>query len=158
MIYANASLQWLADHETLFPHLVAQLADNGTLAVQMPDNWQEPSHTLMRQVANEQGLPDRGRQPLLPPDAWYDMLTRQGCEVDIWRTTYFHPLSSHQAISDWLQGTGLRPYLAGLDEQSRNAFLTRYVELLTAHYPLQCNGKVLLRFPRLFIVARKIDV
>ena len=88
----------------------------------MPDNWQEPSHTLMRQVANEQGLPDRGRQPLLPPDAWYDMLTRQGCEVDIWRTTYFHPLSSHQAISDWLQGTGLRPYLAGLDEQSRNAF------------------------------------
>ncbi|VTO23524.1 trans-aconitate 2-methyltransferase [Klebsiella variicola] len=75
VIYANASLQWLADHETLFPHLVAQLAVNGTLAVQMPDNWQEPSHTLMRQVADEQGLPDRGRQPLLPPDAWYDMLT-----------------------------------------------------------------------------------
>ena len=43
VIYANASLQWLTDHETLFPHLVNQLADNGTLAVQMPDNWQEPS-------------------------------------------------------------------------------------------------------------------
>lgn len=67
VIYANASLQWLTDHETLFPHLVNQLADNGTLAVQMPDNWQEPSHTLMRQVASEMGLPDRGRQPLLPP-------------------------------------------------------------------------------------------
>ncbi|SXD54851.1 trans-aconitate 2-methyltransferase [Klebsiella quasipneumoniae] len=63
VIYANASLQWLADHETLFPHLVNQLAVNGTLAVQMPDNWQEPSHTLMRQVAGELGLPDRGRQP-----------------------------------------------------------------------------------------------
>lgn len=67
VIYANASLQWLTDHETLFPHLVNQLADNGTLAVQMPDNWQEPSHTLMRQVASEMGLPDRGRQPLLRP-------------------------------------------------------------------------------------------
>ncbi len=69
VIYANASLQWLTDHETLFPHLVNLLADNGTLAVQMPDNWQEPSHTLMRQVASELGLPDRGRQPLLsrPP-------------------------------------------------------------------------------------------
>ncbi|TCD27586.1 trans-aconitate 2-methyltransferase, partial [Escherichia coli] len=89
------SLQWLTDHETLFPHLVNQLADNGTLAVQMPDNWQEPSHTLMRQVASEMGLPDRGRQPLLPPAAWYDLLSRQGCEVDIWRTTYFHPLASH---------------------------------------------------------------
>ncbi|KUF56470.1 trans-aconitate 2-methyltransferase [Klebsiella pneumoniae] len=156
VIYANASLQWLTDHETLFPHLVNQLADNGTLAVQMPDNWQEPSHTLMRQVASEMGLPDRGRQPLLPPAAWYDLLSRQSCEVDIWRTTYFHPLASHQAIVDWLQGTGLRPYLAGLDEQAGSAFLTRYLALLAAYYPLQCNGKVLLRFPRLFIVARKI--
>jgi trans-aconitate 2-methyltransferase len=146
VIYANASLQWLADHETLFPHLVNQLADNGTLAVQMPDNWQEPS-PLMRQVAGELGLPDRGRQPLLPPDAWYDLLTRQGCEVDIWRTTYFHPLASHQAIVDWLQGTGLRPYLTDLDEQAKSAFLTRYLALLADHYPLQCNGMVLLRFP-----------
>lgn len=122
----------------------------------MPDNWQEPSHTLMRQVASEMGLPDRGRQPLLPPAARYDLLSRQSCEVDIWRTTYFHPLASHQAIVDWLQGTGLRPYLAGLDEQAGSAFLTRYLALLAAYYPLQCNGKVLLRFPRLFIVARKI--
>ncbi len=137
------------------PHLVNQLADNGTLAVQMPDNWQEPSHTLMRQVASEMGLPDRGRQPLLPPAAWYDLLSRQGCEVDIWRTTYFHPLASHQAIVDWLQGTGLRPYLAGLDEQAGSAFLTRYLALLATHYPLQCNGKVLLRFPRLFIVRER---
>lgn len=156
VIYANASLQWLADHETLFPHLVNHLADKGTLAVQMPDNWQEPSHTLMRQVAGELGMPDRGRQPLLPPDAWYDLLTRQGCEVDIWRTTYFHPLASHQAIVDWLQGTGLRPYLTDLDEQAKSAFLTRYLASLADHYPLQCNGMVLLRFPRLFIVARKI--
>lgn len=110
----------------------------------------------MRQVAGELGMPDRGRQPLLPPDAWYDLLTRQGCEVDIWRTTYFHPLASHQAIVDWLQGTGLRPYLTDLDEQAKSAFLTRYLASLADHYPLQCNGMVLLRFPRLFIVARKI--
>jgi trans-aconitate 2-methyltransferase len=146
VIYANASLQWLADHETLFPHLVAQLADNGTLAVQMPDNWQEPSHTLMRQVASEMGLPDRGRQPLLPPDAWYDLLTRQGCEVDIWRTTYFHPLASHQAISRLAAGHRIASLSGGLDEQAGSAFLTRYLALLAEHYPLQCNGKVLLRF------------
>lgn len=85
----------------------------------MPDNWQEPSHTLMRQVASEMGLPDRGRQPLLPPAARYDLLSRRGCEVDIWRTTYFHPLASHQAIVDWLQGTGLRPYLAGFGRAGR---------------------------------------
>ncbi len=63
IFYANASLQWLTDHETLFPQLVNRLADNGLLAVQMPDNWQEPSHTLMRQVAQEMGFPESGRHP-----------------------------------------------------------------------------------------------
>ncbi|WEF30251.1 trans-aconitate 2-methyltransferase [Klebsiella aerogenes] len=156
VIYANASLQWLTDHPTLFPHLVAQLADNGVLAVQMPDNWQEPSHTLMREVAKEMGHRESGRQPLPSVQEYYDILTRSGCDVDIWRTTYYHPLESHQAIVDWLQATGLRPYLQDLDETEKNAFLDRYLARLKAHYPLQCNGKVLLLFPRLFIVARRM--
>ncbi len=63
VIYANASLQWLADHETLFPHLVAQLAVNGTLAVQMPDNWQEPSHTLMRRSPTSRDYRTAGASP-----------------------------------------------------------------------------------------------
>lgn len=109
LLYANASLQWLTDHETLFPHLVNQLADNGLLAVQMPDNWQEPSHTLMRQVAQEMGFPESGRHPLPGAQAYYDILTACGCEVDIWRTTYYHPLESHQAIIDWLQPRGFAP-------------------------------------------------
>ena len=134
VIYANASLQWLTDHQRLFPHLVSNLAENGVLAVQMPVNWQEPSHALMREVAEE---------------------TACGCEVDIWRTTYFHPLASHQAIIEWLQSTGLRPFLQPLDEPQRQAFLERYLARLKQHYPLQCNGKVLLLFPRLFIVARR---
>lgn len=155
VIYANASLQWLTDHQTLFPQLVAQLADNGILAVQMPDNWQEPSHTLMRQVAQELGHPESGRHPLPTAREYYDILTASGCEVDIWRTTYYHQLDSHQAIIDWLQSTGLRPYLQRLDDSQRDAFLSRYLVLLQEHYPLQCNEKVLLLFPRLFIVARR---
>ena len=122
----------------------------------MPDNWQEPSHTLMRQVAEELGFPESGRQPLPRVQQYYDMLSNSGCEVDIWRTTYYHPLESHQAIVDWLQATGLRPYLQNLDEAEKNVFLERYLTLLQQHYPLQCNGKVLLLFPRLFIVARRL--
>lgn len=158
LIYANASLQWLTDHETLFPQLVSQLAQHGLLAVQMPDNWQEPSHTLMRQTAQALGFAESGRHPLPSAQAYYDILTRSGCEVDIWRTTYYHPLASHQAIIDWLQSTGLRPYLQPHDNEQREAFLQHYLGLLQQHYPLQCNGKVLLLFPRLFIVARKNGV
>ena len=156
VLYANASLQWIGDHPTLFPHLASLLADNGVLAVQMPDNWQEPSHASMRQVASELGHPSRGRVPLQSIQTYYDLLTDSGCEVDIWRTTYFHPMESHQAIVDWLSATGLRPYLQALDSLSQQAFLQRYLQLLEAHYPRQQNGQILLAFPRLFIIARRI--
>ena len=51
VIFANAVLQWLPDHATLLPALVNKLASGGSLAIQMPDNLNEPSHRLMREVA-----------------------------------------------------------------------------------------------------------
>lgn len=90
LIFANASLQWLPDHYELFPHLVSLLNSHGVLAVQMPDNWLEPTHVLMREVAWEQNYPDRGREPLAGVHAYYDILSEAGCEVDIWRTTYYN--------------------------------------------------------------------
>lgn len=156
VIYANASLQWIGNHRALFPHLVAQLAPNGVLAVQMPDNWQQPTHSLMRQVAQELGNPPAGREALLEANEYYDLLADSGCQVDLWRTTYFHVMPSHHAIIEWLSSTGLRPYLAGLDAIQQEAFLERYHQLLEHAYPRQKDGSVLMLFPRLFIVARKI--
>ncbi|RKQ38807.1 trans-aconitate 2-methyltransferase [Enterobacter sp. R1(2018)] len=155
VIYANASLQWLGNHRDLFPHLAAQLAESGVLAVQMPDNWQEPTHALMRQAAGELGQPAAGREALLAPGEYYDLLTEAGCRVDIWRTTYFHVMPSHHAIIEWLSSTGLRPFLAGMDAIQQEAFLQRYHQLLQQAYPTQKDGNVLMLFPRLFIVARR---
>ncbi|WP_435930211.1 trans-aconitate 2-methyltransferase [Dryocola sp. BD613] len=155
VIYANAALQWLGNHRTLFPRLAGHLAENGVLAVQMPDNWQEPTHALMRQVANELGNPPAGREALLAPNEYYDLLTDVGCRVDIWRTTYFHVMPSHRAIIEWLSSTGLRPYLADLDAIQQEAFMARYHKLLQEAYPTQKDGNVLMLFPRLFIIAHK---
>lgn len=136
LIYANASLQWIPDHYDLLPHLVSLLKLNGVLAVQMPDNWLEPTHVAMREVALEQDYPDRGREPLPGVHAYYDILSEAGCDVDIWRTTYYHKMSSHQAIIDWVSATGLRPWLQELNESEQKRFLKRYHELLEEQYPL----------------------
>lgn len=89
--------------------------------------------------------------------AYYDILSEAGCEVDIWRTTYYHQMPSHQAIIDWVTATGLRPWLQDLTESEQQHFLTRYHQMLEEQYPLQENGQILLAFPRLFIVARRTE-
>ncbi|WP_449556096.1 trans-aconitate 2-methyltransferase [Huaxiibacter chinensis] len=155
VIFANASLQWVPNHYDLLPHLVSLLKLNGVLAIQMPDNTMEPTHVAMREVAYEQGYPDRSRDALPGVHAYYDILTDAGCDVDIWRTTYYHKMSSHQAIIDWVSATGLRPWLQDLSQNEQINYLSRYEELLEQQYPLQENGQILLAFPRLFIVARR---
>ncbi|AUU85478.1 MULTISPECIES: trans-aconitate 2-methyltransferase [Leclercia] len=155
VVYANASLQWVENHYELLPHLVSMLKLHGVLAIQMPDNDLEPTHVLMREVAFEQDYPDRGRAALPGVHAYYDILTEAGCEVDIWRTTYYHQMASHQAIVDWVSATGLRPWLQDLNESEQQRYLHRYHQLLEEQYPLQENGQILLAFPRLFIIARR---
>ncbi len=87
----------------------------------------------------EQNYPDRGREPLAGVHAYYDILSEAGCKVDIWRTTYYHQMPSHQAIIDWVTATGLRPWLQDLTESEQQHFLTRYHQMLEEQYPLQEN-------------------
>ena len=160
VILANASLQWLPDHATLYPHLVRQLNPGGCLAVQTPDNLEEPAHRLARQVAGEGPWAAKTgavRHPDRHDAAFYHQLLKPHCQaVDVWRTTYFHPLAGgHGAVVEWFKGSALRPYMAPLDEREKAAFLARYLAVITEAYPLLPDGTVLLPFPRLFIVASR---
>jgi trans-aconitate 2-methyltransferase len=161
LIFANAVLQWLPDHETLFPRLMRLVAPGGALAVQMPDNLSEPSHAVMAEVARDGRWAERiasagaSRTEILSGEAYFDLLAPHAAGVDVWRTAYLHPLDGAEAIASWLKATGLRPYLDPLAEDERKAFLALYVERLRAFYPERGAGKVLLRFPRLFLVATR---
>jgi trans-aconitate 2-methyltransferase len=75
--------------------------------------------------------------------------------VDVWRTTYYHPLAGLDAVVEWFKGSGLRPYLASLDEEERAEYLRRYRSALAGAYLAQRDASVLLPFPRLFFVATR---
>lgn len=161
LVYANASLQWLGDHATLIPRLFATLAPGGVLAAQMPDNLDEPSHRLMREVAGEApwaaAIGDAGavRSRLLEAGQYYDLLARDAVQVDVWHTVYRHPMASANAIVQWLRSTGLRPFLDALDAPLQQSFLAEYERRIDLAYPARADGQRLLAFPRLFIVAQR---
>jgi trans-aconitate 2-methyltransferase len=159
VILANASLQWLPDHATLYPSLVGKLTAGGHLAIQTPDNIDEPAHRLAREVAADGPWAGKiGEIKHLPrhsPSYYYELLQSRCSRVDVWRTTYFHALANPAAIVEWFKGTALLPYLAPLNEDERTAFLAKYLAAITEPYPALANGTVLLPFPRLFIVASR---
>lgn len=160
VILANASLQWLDSHQTLYPHLVSKLSTSGTLAVQTPDNLQEPSHALMRQLAQDPRWRSKIGSVSHPQrhDAnyYHRLLTPLCQQVEIWRTTYLHALpAGASAIVEMFKSTALRPYLAKLEEDEQQAFLQAYHSAITAAYPAEEDGSVLLPFPRLFVLATR---
>jgi trans-aconitate 2-methyltransferase len=161
LIYGNASLQWVLDHTKVFPRLFEALAPGGTLAVQMPDNLDEASHRLMREVASQPpyariiGDASTVRSRILPAAGYYDLLAPKASNVDVWRTEYQHRMDSPASIVEWLRATGLKSFVDPLPAELRTSFLADYEERIAQAYPARADGKRLLAFPRLFIVATR---
>ncbi len=160
VILSNATLQWLAGHDSLLPRLASRLAEGGSLAVQMPDNLEEPAYQVMREVAGAERWRAKleqagGKRGEMGTPEWYYRVLRPHCRrVDVWRTTYFHVLAGGaDAVVEWFKGSGLRPYLAPLAPEEQADFLRRYREGVASAYPAQPDGSVLLPFPRLFMVG-----
>jgi trans-aconitate 2-methyltransferase len=160
LLYANASFQWVPDHVSVLLRLLKGLKTGGVLALQMPDNLDEPSHRLMRETTETgpwTGLLRNAagaREVIRTPDEYYSLLKPHCRSLDIWHTAYTHVLDGVQGIVDFISTTGLRPYLNPLDEAMRAPFLDAYRADLTKAYPAMLDGKVLMRFPRLFLVAQ----
>ncbi len=159
LLYANATFQWVPDHQAVLRRLFDALPSGGVLAVQMPDNIAtEPSHTLMRAVAAEPPWAPKFRVPIARESLgttsdYYNLLQPAASRIDVWHTHYNHPLAGVPAIVEMIRSTGLRPYLDRLDEAERPEYLKRYEARLAEAYPPLADGKVLYRFPRLFVVA-----
>jgi trans-aconitate 2-methyltransferase len=161
VLFANAVFQWVPDHIRQLKRLVSTLARGGVLAVQMPDNLDEPSHILMREVAQlepwrkQLSKAVELRDALPKPGGYYDALRPLCARIEIWHTIYNHVLDDAASVVEWVKGTGLRPFVDPLEPPERKAYLTEYTARIAASFLPQADGKVLLRFPRIFIVAVK---
>ncbi len=160
LIWSNAALHWLPDHEALFPKLAGHLAPGGVLAVQMPCNFTEPSHTAMADAARDGPWID-ALEPLLKPapvrePAFYHRLLAPAVsELDLWETTYFQLLEGENPVAEWTKGTWLKPMLDALTGDWRNGFEAAYRARVAAAYPPGPDGRTLFPFRRLFFVAKR---
>jgi len=157
LVFANAIYQWVPKHLEVLPRVLAAMSAGSVLAVQMPDDINEPMHGLMEEVAASgpwgSRLENVSRAALAPPLVYYDALRPYAGRLDIWHSIYNHVLDGPDAIVEWLRSTGLRPFLNRLGTDEQTQFLTRYRARIAEAYPPAADGKVLLRFPRLFIIA-----
>lgn len=159
LLFGNAVFQWVPDHPAVLRRLLESLPAGGALAVQMPDNTDEPALALMREVASrgpwaKSGAVNHAARDELPrPGDYYDLLRPLCSALDIWHTIYNHVMPDHAGIVEWFKGSALRPFLSALDPALGADFVAAYLEEIKRQYSTCRDGKVLLPFPRLFIVA-----
>lgn len=159
VIISNAALQWIPDHLELLPRLVERLAPGGWLAIQVPGNFDQPSHTIRRELAAEAPYTAYTRGVAAPDAlraaAYLEHLGRLGLRVDAWETTYLHVLPGPDPVLEWVSGTGARPTIQAIPEGPlREAFLAEFASRLRAAYPPGPGGLV-LPFRRAFAVAQQ---
>ncbi len=159
LIFSNAALHWLPDHDQLFPRL-ARLA-SGVLAVQMPAQHNAPSHKGARALA-ERMFPSKFdysgyASNVMDAVQYVEMLAPFG-SVNAWQTTYFQPLAAAKdahPVRRFTESTMLLPILERLDEDEQKSYLRAYDDQLLDDYPLQADGGVMFPFLRLFLTLTK---
>lgn len=161
VLVSNALLQWIPRHAGLLGRMASWLAPRGWLAIQVPGNFEAPSHTLLRDLADSPQWRDRlagvvrGADSVFDPAGYWRILTDAGLTVDAWETTYLHVLSGPDPVLRWTSGTALRPVLAALSEAEAAEFTAAYAGMLREAYPADDAGRVLLPFRRIFAVAHR---
>jgi len=160
VIFANAAFQWSSNPIALVRRLFAHLAPGGVLAFQVPQNFDQPSHVVMREVAANGPWAEK-----LDGARWYDpggfarapeyarALSR--ARRDIWTTDYLHILRGPDPVFRWMAGTGLRPFLDRLEGEERVAFEDEILTRFAAAYPLEPDGSTFFSFRRLFVIAAR---
>jgi trans-aconitate 2-methyltransferase len=161
VVVSNAVLQWVPEHRDLLRRWAGQLPSGAWLAVQVPGNFDAPSHALTRELAASPAWSSRLADVVLREDdavstplEYANLLADAGCRVDAWETTYVQPLRGSRAVLEWITGTALRPIRAALPDEAWDRFRAELAPRLDEAYPTRTDGTTWFEFRRVFVVAQ----
>ncbi len=161
IVFSNAVLQWLPDHEKLINNLFEMVKSKGVLAVQVPANFESPLHKALTRVSEYSEWKERmaGCKDAInynSPEFYYDLLSGISGKFSVWQTIYYHVLESHDGLIEWYSSTGMKHYLATLtDEKEKTLFKKQVLGECRESYRFQKNNKILLPFKRTFFTVYK---
>lgn len=154
VVVSNAVLQWVPSHPSIVSSWASVLPSGAWLAFQVPGNYADPSHRLIREVAGA-ALEHvfRAEKPVLQPVEYADLLG-DCSSVDVWETTYVQRLSGPDPVLEWVSGTALRPVRAALSSTDWEAYVAELAPRLREAYPQRADGTTWFPFRRIFAVAQ----
>jgi trans-aconitate 2-methyltransferase len=161
VVLSNAALHWVPERDQLMVRWADQLAAGAWIAIQMPGNFETPSHAAVRAVARREPYAKALRDTpfrlgnVVDTSAHYaELLLDAGCIVDAWETTYIHQLTGEHPVLDWISGTALLPVSERLNEQEYQQFREELIPLLAEAYPPRRDGITFFPFRRVFVIAQ----
>ncbi len=162
VVFSSAALHWVDDHPALLARLTRSVAPGGQLAVQVPANFDHPSHRTADDVAAEAPFREalagwtRG-SPVLDPREYAEVLHRLGwARQHVRLVVYAHLLAGPEAVVDWVRGTLLTAFEERLGPALYARFVERYRQLLLER--LRADRPYLYGFKRILFWASKRTV
>lgn len=160
IIFSNASLQWLKNQEEVIGDWFKNLNPGGMVALQVPLFEQMEMKKCIAEVSRQEKWKPYFEEVAskncynYTPEEYYDIVSKYSHDIEMWETDYYHILESQEAIVEFFKSTGLRPYCNALnDAKLEGEFVNEILQQVKIYYKVQKDGKAILKFKRLFIVA-----
>lgn len=161
VVLSNAALQWVPQHRELLVRWAGELPTGAWIALQVPGNFDAPSHVAVRELASRKpwleslhDIPFRVGKVVDSAAEYAELLADAGCTVDTWETIYTHELTGENPVLEWITGTALTPVKSRLGEVDWQQFRRELIPLLDAAYPVRPDGRTFFPFRRVFAVAQ----
>ena len=158
LIISNACLQWIPHHDELLEKLMNHLNNNGQLAIQIPSNFDYPTHSIAKELAAHPPfnhyLEGHHEPAVLKPEQYAEILYKLGFRNQIVRLqVYGHELKSAENAIEWIQGSLLTYYRSHLPKEIYQEFFNLYKEKILARFGR--TSPFFMPFKRILLHAQK---